>query len=180
MNAIILHGTGTKNNEFWFPYVKEKLEDKGYEVWLPQLPNDEKPNVAEWLPFVMDGAQFDKDTVLIGHSAGSQLILSILEKLQHPIKQAILVSGYAKHLRATADAENSIDEPNWDAIKGKAADIIFLNSDNDPWGCDDEQGKIMKIKLGGTQITMKGEGHMGSSVHNQPYKEFPFLVRLVK
>lgn len=178
-NAIILHGTGTKNTEFWFPYVKEKLEQKGYEVWLPQLPNDDKPNLAEWLPFVLEGGKFTAETVLIGHSAGAQLIPSILEKLSTPIKQAILVSGYAKALRATADAENSVDDFNWDVIKGKCNDWIFVNSDNDPWGCDDEQGRILQEHLGGKLIVLKGEGHMGSTTYNQPYKEFPLIVELV-
>lgn len=33
-NAIILHGTKTKPNEFWFPWLKKVLLKKGFEVWL--------------------------------------------------------------------------------------------------------------------------------------------------
>jgi predicted alpha/beta hydrolase family esterase len=177
-NAIILHGTGTKNTEFWFPYVKEKLEKKGFEVWLPQLPNDETPNIKDWLSFVLENGKFTTETVLVGHSAGSQLILSILEKITIKIKQAILVSGYAETLRENCDSESK-SELNWGKIKESAREIIFINSDNDPWGCDDVQGKIMFTKLGGTQIILHGEGHMGSTTYNQPYKEFPFLVKLI-
>src|SRR5687767_7911443 len=98
-NAIILHGTGTKANEFWFPWLKENLEKRGYQVWLPQLPNDDYPNLKEWLPFILENGKFSEETVLIGHSAGSQVILSVLENLEASVKQAILVSGYAKVLR---------------------------------------------------------------------------------
>ena len=62
-NAIILHGTGTKNTDFWFPYLKSNLEERGFEVWLPQLPNDETPNLEEWLPFVLEGGKDRKSVV---------------------------------------------------------------------------------------------------------------------
>lgn len=179
MNAIILHGTGDKNTDFWFPYLKEKLEEKGFEVWLPQLPNAETPNLKDQLTFVLENGELNEDTVLIGHSSGAQLILSILEKIQTPVKQAILVSGYAKVLRATADAEKNEEDPNWEKIKGKAKQFVFINSDNDPWTCDDKQGRTMLDHLGGMQIIPHGEGHMGSTTHKQPYKEFPLLVKLI-
>ena len=31
----------------------------------------------------------------------------------------------------------------------------------------------------GKLIIMKGEGHMGSDKFRQPYKEFPFLLKLI-
>ena len=177
-NAIILHGTGDKNTDFWFPYIKQKLEQKDFEVWLPQLPNAETPNLKDWLSFVLENGKFTEDTVLIGHSAGAQLILSILEKIESPIKQAILVSGYAKALRKTLKKKKNVDEFNWGEIKGKSKELFFINSDNDPWTCDDTQGRIMFDNLGGVQSILH-EGHMGSTMHNQPYKEFPLLDKLI-
>ena len=178
-NAIILHGTKDLNTDFWFPYIREKLEEKGYEVWLPQLPNSEVPNLRDWLTFVLENGTFSEETILIGHSAGAQLILSILEKLEKPVKQAIVVSGFAKALRATPENEKNTEDFNWKKIKGKALDLIFINSDNDPWTCDDKQGRIMLDYLGGTLIIPSGEGHMGSNFYNQPYIEFPLLAKLI-
>lgn len=174
-NAIILHGTGDKNTNFWFPWLEKKLEERGFEVWLPQLPNAEKPNRKDWLPFILENGKFTKDTVVIGHSAGAQIIPSVLEKLDIKIKQAILVSGYAKALKKDENSEKNVDDFNWEVIRGKAEEFIFINSDNDPWTCDDKQGRIFFDHLGGTQI-IKHEGHMGSTTHNQPYKEFPLLM----
>ena len=178
-NAIILHGTGTKADEFWFPWLKSELEKKNYDVWLPQLPNDDFPNLKEWLPFVLENGTFTEETIIIGHSAGSQLILSILENLNIQIKQVILVSGYAKTLRKDLERSKSEAEPNWKKIKPHAKEFIFINSDNDPWGCDDKQGKIMADNLGGKLLVPKGEGHMGSTTYNQPYKEFQLLLDLI-
>jgi len=177
-NAILLHGTGDRNDSYWFPYLKGVLEQKGYEVWAPQLPNAEKPNLQDWLSFVLENGKFSEETLLIGHSAGAQLILSVLEKIQAPVKQAVLVSGYAKTLKLTVDATEA-GEPHWEKIVGKFQNIVFINSDNDPWGCDDKQGRIMLDHLGGTLVIAKGEGHMGSTSYNQPYKEHPLVVKLL-
>lgn len=176
-NAIILHGTGTKNDEFWFPYLKTELEKLGYDVWLPQLPNAEHPNLEDWLPFILSRGTFTEETVLIGHSAGAQAMLSVLEGINVKIKKAIFVSGYAKLLRKNAGGENE-EEPCWDAIRPHAEEFIFINSDNDPWGCDDTQGRIMADNLGG-KLIVRHDGHMGSTTYHQPYKEFPLLVELI-
>lgn len=177
-NAIIFHGTGTRPDEFWFPYLKDNLEARGYSVWLPQLPNADKPNIEEWLPFALEHGTISKDTVLIGHSKGSALILHILEKIDFPVKQAILVAGYAEALPRNAGSDDK-DQLQWEAIKSHVKDIIFVNSDDDPWECTDKQGRIMFDHLGGTQIILHGEGHMGSGTYRQPYKEFPLIARLV-
>jgi len=178
-NAIILHGTGDEPEMFWFPYVAAGLREKGFEVWLPQLPNATKPNLADWLLFIMQNGKFGDETVLIGHSAGAQIILSLLEKSDIKVKQAILVSGYSKPLPETAADPKNQGRFDWEKIKGKADEFIFINSDNDPWECTDAQGKIMADNLGGRLIIMH-DGHMGSQTQNQPYKEFPFILELIK
>lgn len=178
-NAIILHGTGDTPNLYWFPWLKKELEARGFEVWAPQLPNAETPNLNDWLTFILENGKFTGETVIIGHSAGAMVILSVLENIEIKIKQAILVSGYAKPLRKDADSEKDVDEFNWEKIREKAEKFIFINSDNDPWGCDDKQGRIMFDRLGGDLI-IRHEGHMGSTKYDQPYKEFPLLLKLVE
>lgn len=177
-NAIILHGTGDSPDLFWFPYVAKGLQERGYEVWLPKLPNAKNPNLKDWLSFVLKNGKISEETVLIGHSAGSRLILSILESANKKVKQVILVSGYAKPLPKDENYPKDKDEFEWEKIKGKASEFIFINSDNDPWQCDDEQGRIMFDKLVGTLI-IKHDGHMGSVKYNQPYKEFPLILKLI-
>lgn len=176
-NAIIFHGSGGHPSSFWFPFVKEKLEEKGYRVWAPQLPNPDGERLDEWLPFALENGNFDEETVLVGHSSGCPLILSILENLDHPIKKAILVSGFA---RPISDVPKPIlqESYNWEKIRKKCNDFVFVNSDNDPWGCNDKQGEYMKENLGGKVIVMH-DGHMGSEQFNQPYKEFPLIVELI-
>jgi predicted alpha/beta hydrolase family esterase len=124
---------------------------------------------------------YDKDTVLIGHSAGAPLILSVLENITTPVRLAILVAGYARPKGEKMEEEKILqDSYNWSKIMKNCREFVFINSDNDPWGCNDVEGRHMFDHLGGTQIIKHGEGHMGSDTFKQPYKEFPLLVKLVE
>lgn len=178
-NAILLHGTGGSPKSHWLPYLKKKLEKQGYKVWVPQLPDTENPHIKNWVPFVIKNGKFSKDTVIVGHSAGAACILGVLEKTKNRINKAVLVSGFYKPLKLVNVNTILKSSYDWARIKKHAKEIIFINSDNDPYGCDDKQGRIMFDKLGGTQIVLHGEGHMGSDRNNQPYKKFPLLVKLI-
>jgi len=178
-NAIILMGAGETPESFWLPYVKTELEKRGYEVWLPQLP--EMPTLKETLPLILQNGKFTKDTIIITHSAGGSLALAVLENISVKIKQAILVAGFSTPLPGDVGGNAALQkEYNWKKIKKSVGDIVFIHSDNDPWKCDDKQGMAMWEKLGGTLILKSGEGHMGSNNFNQPYKTFPFIIELVE
>ena len=179
-NAIILHGTSCTPNSYWFPSIKKFLENKGYQVWVPQLPDPDTPDLKKQLYFILEKGKFDEDTIIIGHSAGAPLTLSILENIKVSIRKAILVAGYARPKSEDPQPEPILQTAyNWEKIKHNVKEIIFINSDNDPWGCNDKEGAYMFKYLGGTLIVLHGEGHMGSDKFNQPYKEFPLLEKLL-
>lgn len=178
-NAAIFHGTSGTPEHFWHPYLKQALEDRAYSVWVPQLPEADTPNITSWLPFALKGMSYTSETVLVGHSAGAPLILSILENLEHPIHLAILVAAFYKPLGN--DSIDPIVQPSydWEKIRYNSGHSIIINSDNDPWGCNAEMGSELFQKIGGDLIIRHGEGHMGSETYHQPYKTFPLLARLV-
>lgn len=179
--VIIFHGTDCTPELFWYPYVKSELENKGYVVEVPSYPDLNHESIVTFLPKVLADHDLDSETILIGHSAGCPLILSLIQSLKTPIKQAILVAGYSR-IKGKEKSPDSVlqDKYDWGKIASNVEDFLVLNSDNDPWGCDDREGKYILDQLGkGKLIVMKGQGHMGSSTYSQPYKEFPFLVSLV-
>jgi len=179
-NAIILHGTNCNPNSYWIPSIQKFLEELGYEVWVPALPDADKPDLKKWLPFVLKKGKFNKDTILIGHSAGSPLILSILENINVTIHKAILVAGYSQMKSKDGNPLILQKTYNWKKIKKNIKDIIFINSSDDPWGCNDKEGLRLFKHLGGTLIIREGEGHMGSNRFKQPYRTFPLLEKLLE
>ncbi len=178
-NAIIFHGTSCTPNSYWIPWLKSELEKKGYEVYAPQLPEADIPTLKNWLPLVLSNGKYNSETVIIGHSAGAPLTLAVLENLKSPVAKVILVAGYARP-KGEEMAEEPIlqKEYDWEKIKNNAKEFFFINSDNDPWGCNDIEGRYLYDHLGGTQI-IKNEGHFGSDTFKQPYKQFPLLLKLI-
>ncbi|MBN2016065.1 alpha/beta hydrolase [Candidatus Dojkabacteria bacterium] len=179
-NAIILHAMEDSPKNHWYPWLKDQLQQKGYEVWVPQLPDTKNPQLSKWVPFIMENGKFTKDTVIIGHSAGAAVIWTVLEELDVKVSQAILVAGFSFY-----PGGDGILKPayNWEKIKSNVEEVIIINSDNDPYGHDEVRGRIMLEMLaldGSIQIILKGQKHMTIDKHDSRYKEFPFLLRLIK
>lgn len=179
-NAILYHGTGCTPQSYWFPYLKQELEKRGYTVWAPALPDTDKPELKKWLPVALKG-NFNKDTVIVAHSAGCPLALAVVEQLKNPVRMVILVAGFARQKPEWDRPEKTLQPAyDWSMIKKNVKEFIFINSDNDPWGITDVEGRFMFDHLGGTLIIKHGEGHMGSDTFHQPYKEFPLLIKLIE
>lgn len=183
-NAWLLHGTGgSDKNYFWFSDTAQYLQTQGCQTWWPLLPHTEKPNLEDTRNFIEDNMpSLDEDTIIIGHSSACPVILSFLQWVKVEVKQVILVSGFYQSIDDEGFSELMLqkEEYNWQDIKKAAKEIILINSDNDPWGCNDVQAKPVAQKLGAPLIISTGQGHMGSGTYNQSYKVFPFLKRLLK
>lgn len=183
--AILLHGTGGSDKDYyWFADTKKYLEEHGYEVWWPLLPHTEKPNLDETLKFVEDFFPFDKvdeNTIVIAHSSACPLLLTFLQYYKQIVGQVILVAGFYQPIDDEGFSELMLQKEEWDwgAIKKSAKEFILINSDNDPWGCDDKQARPVAKKLSAKFILASGQGHMGSESFKQPYREFPKLKELL-
>lgn len=175
-SAIIFHGTGGHPDVVWYPWLDRQLTGRGYRVERPHYPGINIESIAEFLPTVLQAHHFDAETVLVGHSGGAALLLALLEHLEAPVAQAILVAGYAT--RVNESEEPVLQEAyDWDLIRSNVDDLYFINSITDPYGCDAEQGRLMFERLGGTQI-VRDEGHFGD--YNQPYDTFELLDKLIR
>lgn len=173
--AIIFHGTGGHPSACWYPWLAERLEVRGYAVEIPHYPNVNVEGIATFLPKVLANHTFDEQTVLVGHSGGAAFLLALLEQINTRVAQAILVAGYST-------PPNTAEEPvlkasyDWEAIRAHAADLVFVNSLRDRYGCDAEQGRRLLEHLGGTQI-VRDEGHFGDI--DEAYPNFDLLDRLI-
>jgi uncharacterized protein len=176
--AIIFHGTDETPGSYWYGWLGGKLEERGYTVEIPAYPEINHEPINTFLPKVLQNHTFDEDTVLIGHSAGGPLLLSILESVDVVIPQAVLVAGYSRRFPGEEKDPVLRESYDWEKIRQHVSDIVFINSVVDPWGCDAEQGRLMFDNLGGTQI-IRNDGHFGSGSNNQPYPTFDLLNRII-
>ena len=186
-NALILHGAANDHTGNWFPWLKKELENKGYKVWSPDLPNSDVPNLRGWLNVIFSNKDwsFDRESVIIGHSAGATFILRILEKLPDKIKirKAILVAGPA-NIGTIPDyfpyKKEMVTTPfNWNKIRNSCEKFYFIHSDNDKYQCGEESGNIFLKNLGGELIIKNGQGHFNLEV-SPNYNKFPILLEIIE
>jgi predicted alpha/beta hydrolase family esterase len=178
-NAIIFHGTEGYPEENWFPWLKKELEQRGYNVSVPQFPTP--PNVpakiSEWWE-VLKNYQIDRDTLLIGHSLGGKFLLRVLEKQSQPVKLAafigtpIGISPIANNERDNAFTGNVFD---WNKIKENAERFIVFQSDTDPY-VGLKNGEILAKNLGVKLNFIPNAGHFNAKAG---YTKFPELLNAI-
>jgi predicted alpha/beta hydrolase family esterase len=173
--AIIFHGTGAHPDVVWLPWLRTQLTKRGYAVEAPHYPDVNVEPIATFLPKVLASHTFDENTVLVGHSGGAALLLAVLQHIDTAVDQAVLVAGYCTRPNTRQEPVLQ-DEYDWEAIRSHVRDIYFINSRNDPAGCDDRQGRAMFERIGGTQI-VRDDGHFGDE--NQDYPTFELVDRLI-
>ena len=138
--VISVHGWGGYPDEGWRPWLKKELEQKGFDVINPSMPDTETPTIQKWLPYITEAiVKPDKNTYLIGHSLGCITILRYLEKLEEnqAIGGAVLVAGFGHDLEYggyKGELSSFFKDPiDWEKIKKRSGKFFVLYSNNDPF-----------------------------------------------
>lgn len=184
--VFIIHGWDGYPEEGWFPWLKTALEKKGYKVYIPQMPQADKPRIYNWVPKIVDVVgNADEDTYFVGHSIGCQAIARYLETLPIGVKvgKVIFVAGFFKRLTGLED-DQEVQETdrhwltapvNFKIIKSHLTESAAIFSDNDPFVPLDNQDDY-KEKLGSKIIIEHNMGHFSGS---QGTTELPILLKLI-
>ncbi|MGI8420029.1 MAG: RBBP9/YdeN family alpha/beta hydrolase [Candidatus Levyibacteriota bacterium] len=181
-NALILHGTDATSKDNWFPWLGKELEQQDWQVWTPNLPKANKPNIERYNRFLFSQKEFahiNEETTMIGHSSGAVAILGLLQALPEGIyiKHAILVGAFYTDLGWESLRELFKIPLDYEKIKHHVKKITLIHSDNDPY-IPLEQAKYLKEKLDGELIILKGQNHFSKGM-DPKYDQFPFLVKLL-
>lgn len=182
--AAIFHGTGDNPEKYWLPWIKRKLEQSGYEVYAPVLPDNNAPNRNTYEAFIRaDGWDFTNN-VLIGHSSGATTILNLLSAEWFPHVKAVILVGTFLNEKLTKTAswyvQGQFDHlflPGYDPsiIKEKAGAFYFVHGDNDPY-CDINDAQRLSDSLGGTFITIRNGHHLGSTSNRTELPELENML----
>lgn len=183
--AVILHGTDGKPTDQWFNWLKRTLEQAGYQVFAPTLPNNHTPNRKLYERFLRESDWDFNDNLIVGHSSGATTVLNLLSSTWFPhIKAAVLVGTFLNE-KLTKDADwyepgqfDDLFTINFDIneLKRKASAYYFVHGDNDPF-CDIDDARALCQQLGGKFITIKNGHHLGGT---SQITELPDLERALR
>lgn len=180
--ALILHGTDATPANNWFTWLKGQLEQDGCKVWLPQLPNSDKPNTEIYNKFLLSNSdfEFNEETIIIGHSSGAVEALSLLQHLpaSAKVKAVFLVSAFRDDLGWGALAGLFIEPFDFEKIRTKADKFIFIHSDNDPY-VPLKHAQYLAEQVGGKLIVESGQGHFNTELSGE-YEAFPKLLEFIE
>lgn len=171
---IIVHGWGGTPEEAWFPWLKKNLEQQGYTVVIPQLPDTHHPRIQNWVPALSEAVgTADEQTYFVGHSMGCQTIARYIEALPAGTKVggAVFVAGFFKSLTGMEDdADVQATDKHWldapvdlELVKTHLPKSIAIFSDDDPY-VPMENIDDFRVKLGSEIIVEHNKGHFSGDL----------------
>ncbi|OGO89333.1 MAG: hypothetical protein A2Y24_04225 [Clostridiales bacterium GWE2_32_10] len=176
MRAVFIHGLEGDGNENWFPWLRQKLKDKGIDVITPRFPTPEDQSLENWFK-VWEGYKdiVDEDTIFVGHSLGPAFVLNVLEESDVKVKSAYLVAPFVKLLgNEYVDGLNKtfVDKSfDWSKIKENCNDFNIYYSNNDPYVPEEASIEVAEKENGKAQ-KIEGAGHFNKAAG---YMEFEKL-----
>lgn len=180
-NALLLHGTSASSKGNWFPWLKDALTKEGFDVWVPDLPQADNPNIQRYNEFTFSSDwNFNSESIIVGHSSGSVAILGILEALPDDtaIDTAVFVGAFMDDL-GRDDLKGLFEKPfDFPKIKTKAKRFVFLHSDDDPI-CPLPGAEFLATQLGGELLVIPGAKHFSIGTGGETYKELPVVLDIL-
>lgn len=161
INVVLFHGYAEIPEMYWLPWVHKRLEDEGYQVWAPTLPDPLKPDLKKWIKATAAQAKkWDENTIVIGHSMGGVLALRLLETVvKRRVRAVILVSApFASTLKFDWFMTFFGRPIDWAVTKTRAKSFVAIQSDNDPIVPADHAIRYQE-RLGARLVTTKSDGH---------------------
>ncbi len=179
MKIVILHGKSANHTDSWFPWLKDELEKLGHEVWAPDLPNADEPQIDRYNKFLLNSGWDFNDNIIIGHSAGSVEIMGLLQVLPNnvKIKTGVLVGTFRGDLGW--EALRGMNVPfDYEKIKQKAGKFIVVHSDDDPY-CPLDGAKWIADELNASLKIFHGMSHFEKDLDPR-FDKFPELLEILK
>lgn len=184
--AFIIHGWDDSPDATWIPWLKKQLEERGFAVTTPTMPNPEEPVIEEWVGHLSElvGEPGPQD-VFVGHSIGCQAILRYLAALPGNKKVAgvVLVAPWfhLPHIAEEGEEVLALARPwletpiDFEKVRARAGKIVAILSDNDPHGPIEDK-PLFERDLGAEVIVKHEQGHLGDDVG---LKELPDALNAV-
>lgn len=168
--AVIIHLWEGYPEYCWYQNTKIELEQFGFIVDVPQMPEPNLPKMDRWVSTLRDIIKKPSDDVyLIGHSIGAVTILRYLESLTNSerVGGVVLVAGFTDDMGYEVFSNFFAQPLRFEKIKNKAKNFTVIISNDDPY-VDIKYGYELSEKLDGELIIKKGMKHMSKDCRSLP------------
>lgn len=184
-NVIIIHGRPDKEeyldptmpkpvDAHWIPWLKKQLEERGYIVHVPAMPEPYEPDYEKWKE-EFEKIPINSETILIGHSRGGAFILHWLSDHEIKVGKVLLI---APSITPNHPIENGFSEFQIDSnLVNKTNGIVMFYSS------DDEEGIIEsaeKIKSTINNIDIREFTNKGHFTSDDGVSQFPEILEEIK
>lgn len=171
---LILHCWFDTPNDHWYPFLKEAMEKKGYEVHVPQLMDKDVPTLQDWTDSALKDFVLDEETSIIGHSLGGLLALKLVQNSNVRINKLVVASSW-DFWDLTPEHKTFFEIPmDHEKIMKNSNKITVVHSTTDPYITVFQAGE-MAMRLNADFIKIENGGHLQAQ---DGFKEFPQLVEL--
>ncbi len=182
-NVVIIHGSNEKdfenmekynlpfqNERGWISWLKNTLNKKGIKTYNPLMPNN--TSYKDWKK-EFEKNKIDKNSVLIGHSAGGAFLVRWFSETNKKIKKLILVAPARKLPGMKKRYIDFYDFETKKNIRTNVGEISIFISDDESPGIK-QSVKLYEKEFGIEAIELKNKGHFTEK--SMGTKEFPELL----
>lgn len=184
--VFIIHRWSGGPNDDWRPWLSEQLRLKGYEVFVPEMPETTHPQIEKWVNKISEVVGIpDADTYFVGHSIGCQAIMRYLQTLPDEIKitKAVFVAGWFNLTGLEEEGQEIVDiakpwletQVEYEKIKNVCQSVEVFISSNEPFGCIEENKKIFEEGIGAHVTILPNKGHF---TEDDGITELPEILEL--
>ena len=169
--VFIIHGWDGYPDEGWFPWLKKELEQKGFQVQIPTMPEPAEPKIEAWVSHLSKiVGDVNENTFFVGHSIGCQTILRYLESVpaDKKVGGAIFVAGWFTLMNLETEEEKEIAKPwleisiDFEKVKQHTKKFFAIFSDDDEVVPFDNKDMFEK-RLDAKTFVEQKKGHFSGS-----------------
>ena len=184
VKVIILHGTTSRPERSWFPWLSWQCLGLGLDPYVPRLPTPQNQSLETWLMAYKEQCPpLDDSTILVGHSTGAPFALRLLESSETPIKGCLLVSAFStrlllpKHPKMEPLLYSFVDpEWNWPKILQSCKHFACFHGSNDQI-VPLSEAQELATKLGAQLKVIPTGQHLNTEAG---YLQFPEILNSLK
>ena len=162
-------------DKHWIPWTKAQLEERGYKVKTPLMPNPWTPDYSAF-KIEFEKNKVSENDILVGHSCGGAFLVRWLGDTKQKISKLVLVAPWK-----IPDIGSKLQEEYYGyeidrTIFDRIGEIVIFTSKDEV-----EDGKksvrIFHEALGGKIIELPNHGHY--TTEDMGTVEFPELIQVI-